>query len=410
VTGSDDGTAKIWKVSESGTQVVAILQHAAPITDVDVSNKGQVLTTSRDKTAKVWSAKGELLYQWSPHKDFINTGRWSKSGAHGGDYILTSSDDGTAALLDATQKKRCATLRDLHAGHHDEVAMAVFSPLSDTVATCSHDGQAMLWSVSEKSKPPLQVLPGRLAPAQGHDGPVYSVEYNSTGTRVVTAGQDGLAKIWDVEYGKLIATFGEEGIDLAARTMSHSDVCLHAVFEPTAHESYFASCGMDNKAIFWDISTGKPTAQMKEHTGAIWSAQFSSDDGGKRLLVCSHDMAATIYDTHMLKKVDEKETDQKVDSQSSRSRKHLLKNHTGILWHASFAPDSQAVVTCGDDRTARLWTLTAGFMRPPSVLLKDDSLPGNVSHQSGVTCAAWFPKPAHASRNEATALNAVHVY
>ncbi|MBV8175069.1 MAG: hypothetical protein JO151_10980 [Verrucomicrobia bacterium] len=79
----------------------------------------QILTASKDKTAKLWeTASGKLLASFN-HQDAVNDARFSSDGAR----ILTASADDTAKLWDAISARLIASFK-----HKDAVYTAAFSP------------------------------------------------------------------------------------------------------------------------------------------------------------------------------------------------------------------------------------------------------------------------------------------
>src|ERR1051326_2076464 len=64
----------------------------------------------------------------------------------------------------------------------------------------------------------------------GHDGPVRSAAFDQEGKRVITAGDDMTARIWDALSGKIIKTLN-----------GHSDRLVSAVFSPDGRRAATAS-------------------------------------------------------------------------------------------------------------------------------------------------------------------------
>src|SRR5207244_3731768 len=78
-------------------------------------------------------------------------------------------------------------------GHTGPVGSAAFSPDGTLVVTASEDGTARMWSVaSGRSRYVLA----------GHAGTVESAAFSVDGNLLVTAGDDKTARIWDVSNGR----------------------------------------------------------------------------------------------------------------------------------------------------------------------------------------------------------------
>ncbi|HYV48629.1 MAG TPA: hypothetical protein VFA20_27405, partial [Myxococcaceae bacterium] len=65
-----------------------------------------------------------------------------------------------------------------------------------------------------------------------------------------------------------------------------------AVFSPDGLRVLTASD--DNTARIWDASSGKLLAELRGHSGPVWSAVFSPD--GLRVLTASKDNTAHVWD------------------------------------------------------------------------------------------------------------------
>ena len=78
-------------------------------------------------------------------------------------------------------------------GHEASVYSAQFSADGRTVLTASDDGTARLWDVASGKE--LRAL-------RGHEDPVLSAQFSADGTTVLTASADRTARLWDVASGK----------------------------------------------------------------------------------------------------------------------------------------------------------------------------------------------------------------
>ena len=83
-------------------------------------------------------------------------------------------------------------------GHKSGVLSASFSPDGNTIVTASDDGTAKLWDRDGKE---LQTL-------SGHQNPVWSASFSPDGNTIVTASSDGTAKLWPIETLDSLLTRG----------------------------------------------------------------------------------------------------------------------------------------------------------------------------------------------------------
>ena len=167
----------------------------------------RLLTASKDKTAKLWSAaSGECLRTFMGHENSV----WSAVFSADGQQALTASRDGTAKVWSAASGECLLTLE----GHECCVKSAVFSADGQQVLTASFDGTAKVWSAA--SGECLRTL-------EGHTGWVYSAVFSPDGQQVLTASGDGTAKVWSAASSEFSLTL--EG---------HECYVNSAVFSPTA--------------------------------------------------------------------------------------------------------------------------------------------------------------------------------
>ena len=115
--------------------------------------------------------------------------RWGANGVSPVGTILTTSSDRTGRLWDA---KTGALLHTLP-GHGRPVMSGAFSPDGKLAVTASHDKNARIWNVATGAL--LATLP-----TDGSE--VQTAVFSPDGTRLLTATFDGVARIWDVSAYK----------------------------------------------------------------------------------------------------------------------------------------------------------------------------------------------------------------
>lgn len=138
LTGSQDGTARLWRAS-NGQPVGEVLTHQARVTAAGFSSDGRALTGSDDGTVRLWDAEtGRPLPVTLRHWRQVLAAAFSPDGKR----ILTSTylPDG-CQLWDARLGKRIGPRHE----HTDDVYQVAFSPDGSTAVLAGYDGWAVLW-------------------------------------------------------------------------------------------------------------------------------------------------------------------------------------------------------------------------------------------------------------------------
>jgi WD40 repeat protein/serine/threonine protein kinase len=215
--------------------------------------------------------------------------------------------------------------RLVHLWHHDhEVEHAVFSPDGRRIVTAGKDHTARVWDAATGEE---------VTPRLRHGHIVLKASFSPDSRRVVTAGQDGTARVWDASNGKAVT-----------RTLAHNGPVLDASFSPDGH--WVVTASTDTTARLWDAVTGAPRTPPMKHAHWLHSVSFSLD--GRHVVTASHDGTAQVWDTATGKPI-----------------APALK-HAAAVTSAVFSPDGRRVITASDDGTARLWdTATSQLAGPP---------------------------------------------
>ena len=121
---------------------------------------------------------------------------------------------------------------------------------------------------------------GTSTPLEGHTGSVNSASFSPSGDRIVTASDDGSARVWDLATGTSISLEG------------HSDRVTTASFSPSGDRVVTASD--DGTARVWDLTTGT-SIPLEGHLGRVTTASFSPS--GDRVFTTSWwDRTARVWD------------------------------------------------------------------------------------------------------------------
>ncbi len=123
---------------------------------------------------------------------------------------------------------------------------AEFSPNGQQVALADTDGNATIFNTASRQEV------GQ--PLNAGTGQINSVSFNSSGSQIVTSGDDGVTRIWDIASGTQLSAFGP--LDDPFPTATN-----YAVFSPNGEEVLTAS--NDNMVRAWSTEAADPLSQVE---------------------------------------------------------------------------------------------------------------------------------------------------
>ncbi len=316
-TGSDDGIVRISDV-DSGGEIGTNLALPVEVGTVCFSPDGSRLVAADMRgRARIWNAKtGEPLTPMLQADDFSES-----SIAHEQPWLkpaISFSPDGKLLLTACGSKS--AQLRDAATGsvvrefaHEDVVYHAAFSADGQYVVTSSNDGTARVWEVTSgnPAAPPMKHT-GRVVWAQfSLDGSklltmrdrhyvqlwdwrnaqrvareiprrseLYHASLSADGTTILTTAWSGYALLYDASTGRMMRQFQQQG------------GLVDAAFSPDGH--YVATACEDGNAWLWNLDDATDHPLALPQGNHIEELAFSGD--GQRLAIVGRGGRARVWD------------------------------------------------------------------------------------------------------------------
>ena len=281
VTASADGTARIWDATRA-VPVGDVLRHRGPVFSAVFNAAGtRVITASADGTARMWDAEsGRSLIELN-HCDKgscaeVRSAAFNREATR----IVTGASDGNVRLWDATtgalirtSSFQCAILPDSR-DTAAPVTSVSFSPDSGRILTSS-DRESRVWDAANLE--PVQ-------PCLGHDGarnlPVFGHDASRDALQIVTTSTTDVARVWDVRPEPVVRW--ELPRDRSIISASFSG------------DGRLVTASQDGTARIWNVRTGKETGLALHHSAELGWTQFSADS--TRILTLAADGIVRIWD------------------------------------------------------------------------------------------------------------------
>ncbi|KAI9459860.1 hypothetical protein BJY52DRAFT_1364640 [Lactarius psammicola] len=320
-SGSDDRKVWVWS-AETGQKVCGPMEgHTASVNGVCFSIDGKQVasgavfhssplyllhsrfTGSNDNTAIIWSVEsgekvlGPLVY----HEDWIYGLAYSPNGL----YLATASDDRSVAIWNVASGERTSQFHIL-TGHGGYLRCVNWSPDSKKIVTAAEDYLIRVFDVET----------GTLIcePLSGHKSTLTSVRFRSSSKgdepEVLSASLDGTVRIWGlmIKGFTKIQTFAD----------SHSDWIRSIAISPV--NDRIASGGDDGQLVVTDVVTGKDKFSLQPYTNSDWIRLSGNAEDGDHLL-------------------------------------GPLSGHYAAVLSIAFSPTGNSLVSGSEDCTVRTWDL-----------------------------------------------------
>jgi eukaryotic-like serine/threonine-protein kinase len=148
---------------------------------------------------------------------------------------------------------------------------------------------------------------------------VRSLAFHSDGSRIITAGVDGVVKVRDVDDGR-------ERLSIEAGA-------FNAVSSPDGCQ--IATAGADGSIKLWDSASGQLLRPLEGHSKFVLGLAYSPD--GSRLASSSHDTTVKIWDP------------------AAGLELLTLRGHSHEVYDVAFDPAGRRLASAGYDGTVMFW-------------------------------------------------------
>ncbi|WP_375472497.1 trypsin-like peptidase domain-containing protein [uncultured Nostoc sp.] len=403
-TAGDDGTVRLWDFSGKELAEKKFEAHPEGVETVRISNDELIATSGSDGKVRLWKDFNRTLEaEFKGHQGSVVSIRFNTKG----DTLATAGkDDGTVRFWAVPGKSLIKPKNPLIKleenekvldGHEKAVGSVRFNPEGNLLVTASEDDYIRLWNLegkvvkkfkasqggvntvrfSPKEKEDLLATGGKdgtiklwtrtgkplepLKPFKGHSQAIRSISFNNKGDRLVSAGDDGKAILWDLKGnnlqefphggkvettrfspdGKLLATVGKKGTALlwdisskqSKKLLGHKGYVTTVGFSPKEYK--LATSGDDGTVRLWDYS-GKQLKEFKTYEGRVTQISFSRD--GKLLATSSANYTTRLWNL-------------------SGQQVAEFRGHQGFVRSADFSPDGRLLATASEDHTVIVWRI-----------------------------------------------------
>jgi WD40 repeat protein/DNA-binding SARP family transcriptional activator len=295
VSAGEDGTLRTWAVP-------AVTVIHAYFRSVSLSPTGRLVTgTDQSGYVTVWDLLRETKRELPSHAG-PSFAKFSPDGR----LIGSTSWDGRVRVSDLAGGTTQAVQSD--ASPNWSVAL---DPYATRIAVGGNDAHPRVLIMSLGGGRPLGLT--------GHTEAVYDVEFSPDGKHLVTASEDGTARIWNADDGRL-----------ERRLSGHAEGVVTASYSPDG--KLLVTAGKDGTARVWHVSDGSSRV-LRGHRGALTSAAFNRR--GDRIVTSGVDGTVRVWST------------------GGDDPLLVVDRHQGSALGAAFTPDDR-VVSVGADEILRV--------------------------------------------------------
>lgn len=290
-TSGYDSTVRLWNLADEdpAAESLVLRGHEGRLTDLALSSNARWLFTASngydqgDSKLRVWdlaaAAPTKASRALQGYGDRVQAIAISRDDR----WLAALGDDGLPRLCRLTDQGPAAqpVVLDKHSGRVNQLIFSSDSRRLIAGGSNAQSGETWLWDL--RGGEPDKSEPVRIA---GHSGAIRSLASSSDGRYLATAGDDGLACVWDLAAKDCAAS--------AIALRGHSGAVLAVLFSPD--DRWLATAGADQNVCLWTmnkLSAGATPIVLRTHQGPVDSLAVSRD--GKWLATAGDDHTVRVW-------------------------------------------------------------------------------------------------------------------
>lgn len=356
------------RVRMGATQLRSFLDHERSVVACVVRSDGRhLLSASADGSLRLWSIeRSECIMVLREHRDEVT----SCAMVSGGKAAISTSTDATTKLWNLDSGGCTGTLT------HDGQASTACAFIKDDqlFVVGFEDGTLRVWN--RRTLKLVETL-------YGHTAYVTACAATADGKYLVTTSRDETLRVWDLASLKLLHTLqraddpggpsprGSEGrrwitaLALAADgktafaasgdgLVSHWNLASGSLIKPfrvakdridscaVTPEGYLL-CGLaDGTLLIWNLAEMECVDRLSAHTGSVSACALTRD--GRRVVTASQDRSLKLWDLSALGSAPQEV-------------------HAAPITACAMTPDELTAVSASEDRSLKVWDLVTGKRR-----------------------------------------------
>ncbi|KAF8935632.1 hypothetical protein BGZ47_009815 [Haplosporangium gracile] len=258
---SDGGAAQLWE-TRTGEPGAILKGHTEAVNEVAFSPCGQnIVSVSDDTTVRLWCARtGMSLQVLKGHTECVIGVAFSPCGRQ----VVSCGNDRTLRTWDSKTGAPSHILE----GHIDTIRGATYSPSGHQIASCSDDKTLRLWCVQT----------GTQLFFMDHSAEVDRVAFSPDGQELVSVSMSySELRCWDPQFGGRL-----ERLDLEAKSYGVFCCCYSPI-----GQQLVVTAGTDGMMRVWDCSPGHShwLEVFRTMIGIVFKIQWRQSSSGDSYLV-----------------------------------------------------------------------------------------------------------------------------